>query len=635
MEALGRMASAIVHDFNNVLGAIAMATELAASEKTDMRSLAARLTQIVDTAQRLNDQLLSFAKDRNEPSGTCELGEVIEGAMAMLRAAVGTRSTLSYQAAAAAAAVAIGRSQVEQLLLNLVLNSRDAIAARGMIQIAVRDAVAADDAPPQSIVLSVSDNGAGMDEATRSRVLEPYFTTKARGTGLGLSTVFAIVNRAGGAVRVESETGSRDHGEPAAAAASPRLMTPPPRAETAPSRAKEHGAAAARQPARCVSARLAGVFAAGRSRRALGAAAARAHHRGAGEQPPRGGPRCLRSPRSRLWLGSAQRALRLALTDATVRDRMHRCFAPDGACDLPALADRLRPYASAIQVRDLILADRRGAGAGDAVRGMDRQLPHALVDRDRTPRGRRGAHPAGGDRSRSARAVRRSTRRARRNARRACSCSSCRSTGSTRCCRSRAPERAARPTRSTLKGPSSRRAASSRSSMAPGCSRTRPATRRSRVALRDPGVDLTVGSRASLPRDQQPLTRMARDARRRRRRRRRDGLPRLPRRAGGGRMALAARVRHRRRHRRWTTTRRSPRSRCCIGCSAALLAILARVMRVAARRRRCSSAGCAPARCARRTSPSASASTASCASSARAAWAPCTSPTTSCCAARR
>ena len=126
----------------------------------------------------------------------------------MLRAAVGTRSTLSYQAAAAAAAVAIGRSQVEQLLLNLVLNSRDAIAARGMIQIAVRDAVAADDAPPQSIVLSVSDNGAGMDEAIRSRVLEPYFTTKARGTGLGLSTVFAIVNRAGGAVRVESEPGA-------------------------------------------------------------------------------------------------------------------------------------------------------------------------------------------------------------------------------------------------------------------------------------------------------------------------------------------------------------------------------------------------------------------------------------------
>jgi two-component system, cell cycle sensor histidine kinase and response regulator CckA len=197
-----------VHDFNNALGAIAMATELAASDKIDTQELTTRLRQIVATGQRFNEQLLSFSKDEPDPAGSaCELGLVIDDLMPMLRTAAGARAIVSFQVTTPRAAVAIGRSQAEQVLLNLVLNARDAIAHQGTIQIVLRDSNVADAEPPQSVALSVIDNGAGMDEATRSRVLEPYFTTKARGTGLGLSTVFGIVRRAGGLLRVESEPG--------------------------------------------------------------------------------------------------------------------------------------------------------------------------------------------------------------------------------------------------------------------------------------------------------------------------------------------------------------------------------------------------------------------------------------------
>jgi signal transduction histidine kinase len=208
MEALGRMASAIAHDFNNVLGAMSMTAELATAEPADLPALIARMNQIIATGQRLSDQLLAFAKERPDgATGSCDLRAVIEGLLPMLRTATGARATLVFEPSAAAR-VPIDVSQAEQVLLNLVLNARDAIAERGTIRIVVRDATPEDEGPPRAIVLAVIDDGAGMDEATRSRVLEPYFTTKAYGSGLGLSIVFGIVRRAGGSVRVASAPGA-------------------------------------------------------------------------------------------------------------------------------------------------------------------------------------------------------------------------------------------------------------------------------------------------------------------------------------------------------------------------------------------------------------------------------------------
>lgn len=207
MEALGRMASAIVHDFNNVLGAVVMTAESHPFDQPELRAVGERLRRAAETGQRLTEQLLAFARERETPAVVCDLVKVIEGMLPMLHTATGSRATLAFEPSITDAVVAFDRSQAEQLLLNLVLNSRDAISQRGTIRIVMRDALPADSAPPRTVVLSVIDDGVGMDESTRSRVFEPFFTTKTQGTGLGLATVFGIVRRAGGTASVTSEPG--------------------------------------------------------------------------------------------------------------------------------------------------------------------------------------------------------------------------------------------------------------------------------------------------------------------------------------------------------------------------------------------------------------------------------------------
>ena len=190
---------------------------------------------------------------------------------------------------------------------------------------------------------------------------------------------------------------------------------------------------------------------------------------------------------------------------------MHRCFAPDGACDLPALADRLRPYTSAIQVRDLILADRQGRRRGDAVRGMDRQLPHALViEAERLTDSEVRILPAVIEAGQpalyvGAPVVLDGTRvgvillelpldglDAVLQVARA----------------GESGETYAFDDQGTFVSQSRFVAQLHRAGLLANTTGNAALA----VALRDPGVDLTVGSRASLPRDQQPLTRMARDA---------------------------------------------------------------------------------------------------------------------------
>jgi signal transduction histidine kinase len=210
MEALGRMATAVAHDFNNLLATIALSVH-ALSDKAppELRDLGKEVDQMIDVGRRLTQQLMAFGKERAEgPAGPIDLGALIERIAPIVRAGLGRGATLVLAVTASDPRVIGDASQLEQVVLNLALNARDAISGSGEIAITVRDPTPADDIAPDCLVLEVKDNGAGMDDATRARIFEPFFTTKPSGNGLGLATVYGIVRRAGGAVRALSEPGT-------------------------------------------------------------------------------------------------------------------------------------------------------------------------------------------------------------------------------------------------------------------------------------------------------------------------------------------------------------------------------------------------------------------------------------------
>jgi signal transduction histidine kinase len=208
MEALGRMACGVAHDFNNVLGVISVslgAFQRVESEHPSLQGVSERVEEMIRLGQRLTHQLLAFGRERRESSSdTADIAAVLERMTPLLRSAAGSHITVEPDIRVSDARVMVDASHIEQILLNLVLNSRDAIEAAGRITLTLREAVEADEVAPDSIVLIVQDDGVGMDEATSTRLFEPYFTTKSRGNGLGLATVYGIARRAGGLVRASS-----------------------------------------------------------------------------------------------------------------------------------------------------------------------------------------------------------------------------------------------------------------------------------------------------------------------------------------------------------------------------------------------------------------------------------------------
>jgi CheY-like chemotaxis protein len=219
MEAIGRLAGGIAHDFNNLL------TVINGYSDWLMRSLPPGdpsldlLGEIHKAGQRaagLTRQLLAFSRKAGIEPRLIDLRALVADAGRMLRRIVGEDVELTVAADPAAGAVRADPSQMEQVILNLVVNARDAMPQGGRLGIEVRNAEYRDpDAPDrtgsrpgQYVLLSVSDTGVGMDAATRARAFEPFFTTKGeRGTGLGLATVHEIVRQCGGHVAVESEVG--------------------------------------------------------------------------------------------------------------------------------------------------------------------------------------------------------------------------------------------------------------------------------------------------------------------------------------------------------------------------------------------------------------------------------------------
>lgn len=220
MEVVGRLASGIAHDFNNLLTIINGTAELALMELRDDDPQRADFLQIHGAGNRaasLTRQLLAFSRQQIMKPDVLNLSTLVANLQGMLQRLIGEDIALVVVLAKDVGRVMADPGQIEQVVMNLAVNARDAMANGGMLTIETRnvdldEAVAAEHPsvqPGPHVMLAVSDTGHGMDEATRTRIFEPFFTTKesGKGTGLGLSTVYGIVKQSGGSIGVSSEVG--------------------------------------------------------------------------------------------------------------------------------------------------------------------------------------------------------------------------------------------------------------------------------------------------------------------------------------------------------------------------------------------------------------------------------------------
>jgi two-component system cell cycle sensor histidine kinase/response regulator CckA len=220
MESVGRLAGGVAHDFNNMLEVIIGHAELALSSAEMSSALRGNLQEILKAAERsaaFTRQLLAFARKQPVSPYVIDLNGVMAGMISMLRRLVGEHIDLKFEPGEELWPVKMDPSQVDQIMANLALNARDAIAGIGETVIATSNVVL-DEAevaylpgcsPGEYVLLTVSDNGEGMDGETLEHIFEPFFTTKevGRGTGLGLATVYGIVKQNGGYIGVTSAPG--------------------------------------------------------------------------------------------------------------------------------------------------------------------------------------------------------------------------------------------------------------------------------------------------------------------------------------------------------------------------------------------------------------------------------------------
>jgi len=220
MESIGRLAGGVAHDFNNLLTVIlghAAFIEDALPAGAPAREDAGRIREAGERAKALTGQLLAMANPRTSGEQTADLHQVISAMTPMLGRLIGEDIDVRMELAPGAAHVRADASQIEQMVMNLVVNARDAMPSGGQLTISTRivalDAEGARSHPPVEpgafVRLCVSDTGVGMDSATLEHAFEPFFTTKeaGKGTGLGLATVYGLVRKAGGCVEVTSEPG--------------------------------------------------------------------------------------------------------------------------------------------------------------------------------------------------------------------------------------------------------------------------------------------------------------------------------------------------------------------------------------------------------------------------------------------
>jgi signal transduction histidine kinase len=220
MEAVGLLAGGVAHDFNNALTVILGYSDMILAQLRPGERMYEEVTAIGEAgrqASTLTSQLLAFSRRQILKPVILDLNALVSGTEKMLRRLIGEDITFTTRLDPALGSVRADRSQLEQVLMNLVVNSRDAMPTGGQIIIETRN-VEPESAmsrqpdqrgPARFVLLAVTDTGCGMDEATKARIFEPFFTTKemGKGTGLGLSTVYGIVQASGGCIEVDTAPG--------------------------------------------------------------------------------------------------------------------------------------------------------------------------------------------------------------------------------------------------------------------------------------------------------------------------------------------------------------------------------------------------------------------------------------------
>ena len=220
LEAIGRLAGGVAHDFNNILMSIMGAADLLLMElggDDPARSEAAEIKQSVERGAGVTRQLLAFSRRQATRSRLFALGDIIRGMETMLRRLIGPEIEFEIECGARPVMVMADSGQLEQVVMNLVINARDAMPEGGRLSVRVEE-IDLDEAAAVTLTegragrfarLSVGDTGTGMSEQTRAKLFEPFFTTKeqGKGTGLGLSIVYGIVKQSGGYISVSSELG--------------------------------------------------------------------------------------------------------------------------------------------------------------------------------------------------------------------------------------------------------------------------------------------------------------------------------------------------------------------------------------------------------------------------------------------
>jgi two-component system, cell cycle sensor histidine kinase and response regulator CckA len=219
MEAVGRLAGGVAHDFNNLLMVISGYAEVILAKldfEHPLREKAAAIQQASDRATTLTRQLLAFSRKQLLELKVVDVNAIVADMERLLRPLIGENVELAAKLAPDAGYIRADAGQLEQVLMNLVVNAKDAMPGGGKLAIQTQNLVLDENhrgqtfiRPGNYVMLSVSDTGMGMDKETQSRIFEPFFTTKekGKGTGLGLSTVYGIVKQSGGYVMVQSEEG--------------------------------------------------------------------------------------------------------------------------------------------------------------------------------------------------------------------------------------------------------------------------------------------------------------------------------------------------------------------------------------------------------------------------------------------
>ena len=220
MEAIGRLAGSVAHDFNNLLSVILSYSSLVLAELKAVDPLRADLESIKKAGEKaadLTNQLLAFSRQQVLAPRVIDLNEVVNGSERMLRRLLGEDIELIIHYGRHISQVKADPGQIDQVVMNLAINARDAMPEGGKLTIETRDVVLDESYATEHfetgigphVMLAVSDTGVGMDKQTQARIFEPFFTTKelGKGTGLGLSTVFGIVKQSGGNIWVYSEPG--------------------------------------------------------------------------------------------------------------------------------------------------------------------------------------------------------------------------------------------------------------------------------------------------------------------------------------------------------------------------------------------------------------------------------------------